>query len=87
MSKRRRLRRFLAILILLLILSAVGWTAIWYAAAGRVAADVMTWEQQRRAEGWTITQGPPRRSGWPMAAGVTLPGIRISGISANSIGA
>ena len=79
MSKRRSYRRFLAVLILLLILVAGGWTAFWYAAAGRVAADIMAWEQQRRAEGWTIAHGTPRRSGWPMAAGVTLPGIRVSG--------
>jgi hypothetical protein len=79
MSKRRRLRRFLAVLILLLILLAGGWTAIWYVAAGRVAAEVMAWEQQQRAQGWTITHGTPRRSGWPMAAGVTLPGVRVSG--------
>jgi hypothetical protein len=79
MSKRRRLRRFLAVLILPLILLAVGWTAIWYVMAGRVAAHVLAWEQQQRAQGWTIIHGPPRRGGWPMAAGVTLPRIAISG--------
>lgn len=79
MSKRRRLRRSFAVLILLLILLAAGWTGLWYVLSGRVAANVMAWEQQQRAQGWTITHGPPRRSGWPLAAGVTLPGIRVSG--------
>ena len=79
MRKRRLYRRFLAVLILLGILVAAGWTGVWYVAAGRVSANVMAWEQQARARGWTITHAAPRRSGWPMAAGVTLPGIRISG--------
>ena len=79
MSKRRRFRRFLAVLILLVVLLAAGWTGAWYVASGRVATQVLAWEQQQRARGWTITQGVPRRSGWPMAAGVTLPELRLSG--------
>ena len=79
MSKRRRYRRFLAVLILVLILLAAGWTAVWYVMAGRLAANVMAWERQQRAEGWTITHDAPRRTGWPMAAGVTRPGSRGTG--------
>jgi hypothetical protein len=79
MRKRRRLWRFPAILILLLILLAAGWTGVWYVAAGRVSANLLAWERQQRAQGWTITHGQPRRTGWPMAAGVRLPGIRVSG--------
>jgi hypothetical protein len=79
MSKRRLYRRFLTVLILLLILFVAGWTGLWYVLAGRVSAAVLAWEQQQRAEGWTITQGAPQRSGWPMAAGVRLPGITVSG--------
>jgi hypothetical protein len=79
MSKRRRLRRSLVALLLPAILLAVGWTGLWYVLAGRVAAQVMAWEQQQRGRGWVMTQGTPRRSGWPMAAGVTLPDVAISG--------
>jgi hypothetical protein len=79
MRKRRRLWRFPAILILPLILLALGWTGVWYVAAGRVSANLLAWERQQRAQGWTITHGQPRRSGWPMAAGVRLPGIKVSG--------
>jgi hypothetical protein len=79
MSKRRRYRRSLAVLILLLILLVGSWTGVWYVVAGRLSANVLAWEQQQRANGWTITHGPPRRSGWPMAAGVTLPRIEVSG--------
>ena len=79
MSKRRLYRRSLAVFILLVILLAAGWTGAWYVLAGRVSANFLAWEQQQRADGWIITQGAPRRSGWPMAAGVTLPRITISG--------
>jgi hypothetical protein len=79
MSKRRRFWRSLAVLILLMILLGAGWTGLWYILAGRLSATVLAWEQQQRAQGWTITQGVPQRSGWPMAAGVTLPDIAISG--------
>jgi hypothetical protein len=79
MSKRRRLRRSMVVLLLLAIVLAAGWTALWYVAAGQVAAQAMAWEQQERGQGWVITQGTPRRSGWPMAAGVTLPDIAVSG--------
>ena len=78
MRKRRYYRRSLASLFLLMIVLAGGWTAIWYVAAGRVAGHVLAWERQQRAEGWSISHGPPRRSGWPLAAGVTLPGLRVA---------
>jgi hypothetical protein len=79
MSKRRSLRRSLAVLILLLILLGAGWTGLWYVVANRLADHVAAWEQQQRAQGWTITHGTPTRTGWPMAAGITLPGLTVSG--------
>jgi hypothetical protein len=79
MSNRRRLRRSLVVLLLLAIVLAAGWTGVWYVLAGQVAAQVMAWEQQQRGQGWVITHGSARRSGWPMAAGVTLPDIAVSG--------
>ena len=79
MSKRRRLRRFLAVLILLAVIVVAGWTGLWYVIAGRLADHVLAWEQQQRSEGWTITQGTPSRTGWPMAAGIILPDVAVSG--------
>lgn len=79
MSKRRSVRRSLAVLILLVILLGAAWTGLWYVVSGRLAHHVATWEQQEQAAGWTITHGEPRRTGWPMAAGVTLPSLFISG--------
>ena len=79
MGKRRRFGRSVAVLMLLAALLAAGWTGIWYGLSGRLADRVMDWERQQRAQGWTITHGAPRRTGWPMAAGVTLPGIAIAG--------
>jgi hypothetical protein len=69
----------LAVLFLLLILLGAGWTGLWYVVAGRLAAHVAAWEQQERAQGWTIAHGTPRRVGWPMAAGITLPDVALSG--------
>jgi len=61
------------------ILLGAGWTGLWYVVAGRLADHVAAWEQQERAAGWTITHGTPTRTGWPMAAGITLPGLTVSG--------
>jgi hypothetical protein len=79
MSKRRRLRRSLAVLILLVLVLGAGWTGLWYVVAGRLADHVLAWEQQQRAAGWAISHGAPTRTGWPMAAGIALPGIAVSG--------
>jgi len=79
MSKRRRIRRGLAALILLLILLGAAWTGVWFIVAGRLADHLAAWEQQQKAEGWVITHGAPRRTGWPMAAGISLPDYSATG--------
>ena len=79
MKKRRSLKRFLVVLLLLLAVAGAAWTGLWYLVSGRLIAHVLTWEEARRAEGWTISHAPPRRAGWPMAAGVRLAGLSVSG--------
>ncbi|WP_284945433.1 DUF2125 domain-containing protein [Acidisoma cladoniae] len=79
MTKRRRIRRVLAGLILLLILVGAAWTGVWFIVAGRLADHLAAWEQQEKAQGWTITHGTPSRTGWPMAAGITLPDFSVTG--------
>jgi hypothetical protein len=79
MKKRRSLKRFLILLVLLLVLAGGAWTAIWYVVAGRLIAHEADWEQARQAEGWTIRHDPPRRTGWPMAAGMALGNLSVSG--------
>jgi hypothetical protein len=79
MGKRRRFRRVLAAIILVLILLGAGWTGLWFIIAGRLEDHLASWEQQQRAAGWVISHGAPSRTGWPMAAGITLPDIAITG--------
>jgi hypothetical protein len=37
------------------------------------------WVAQQRARGWQVEHGLPSRGGWPFAARVSVPGIRIAG--------
>lgn len=79
MKKRRSLKRFLVLFVLLLVLAGAAWTGVWYVVSGRLISHVLAWEQARQAEGWTIRHDPPRRTGWPMAAGVALGTVSLSG--------
>ena len=79
MKTRRRFRRFLLVLLLLLIGGAGVWTALWYNISGRLIGQVQAYEAARRAEGWTISHDAPVRTGWPMAAGVRLGHLSVSG--------
>ena len=79
MSKRRSLRRSLAVLILVLIVLGAGWTGVWYIVGTRLAGHLAAWEEQERAAGWVVTHDAPRRSGWPMAAGLTLGHFSMAG--------
>jgi len=79
MKMRRRLKRFLGLLLLLLLLVGGAWTGVWYVVSGRLIAHAAAWEEARRAEGWTIRHDPPRRTGWPMAAAIAFDHLSISG--------
>lgn len=79
MKTRRSLKRFLILLVLLLVVVAAGWTGAWYVVSGRLIAHEAAWEEARRAEGWTIRHDAPRRTGWPMAAGVAFDDLSVSG--------
>ncbi|MCB8882519.1 DUF2125 domain-containing protein [Acidisoma cellulosilytica] len=77
MSKRRRFRRSLAVLILLVLVLVGGWTGAWYLLAGRLADHLASWESQAQAAGFTIRHDPPVRTGWPMAAGIRLTNVSV----------
>lgn len=79
MKMRRSLKRFLGLLLLLLLLVGGAWTGVWYVVSGRLIAHASAWEEARRAEGWTIRHDPPRRTGWPMAAAVAFDHLSVSG--------
>lgn len=51
--------------------------ALWLWAVGRLEAGFAAWAAARRAEGWTIAHGRAEPAGWPLAAALRLPGLRL----------
>lgn len=51
--------------------------ALWWLAADRLEAGAQAWVAARRAEGWLVSHGPPERGGWPLAATLRLPALRL----------
>ncbi|MDW8315201.1 MAG: DUF2125 domain-containing protein [Rhodovarius sp.] len=54
-------------------------TALWWAAGLLLQGRAAAWVELRRAEAWQISHGPPRRSGWPFAVRLDLPGMEVEG--------
>ncbi|GAB0113697.1 DUF2125 domain-containing protein [Acidisoma sp. C75] len=79
MTTRRRFRRFFLLLLLLALAFGGIWTALWYNVSGRLMGQIASFEAARRAEGWRISHDAPVRTGWPMAAGVRLGHLVVSG--------
>lgn len=71
---RRALRLALAILLLLGLADA----AVWYLATARMERALAAWTAARRAQGWRIAYGTPRRAGLPFAAALVLPDFLAS---------
>lgn len=68
----------LAVLLLGGVAHGVGW--MWLTAAMTVGFS--DWVAQQRARGWEVEHGLPKRGGWPFAARLTVPGVRIAGWTA-----
>ena len=51
---------------------------IWWLATARIATEVATWEQARRAEGNVVLTGPQSRAGWPFQAELILPMVTLA---------
>ncbi|MBD0272743.1 MAG: DUF2125 domain-containing protein [Acetobacteraceae bacterium] len=60
-------------------LAAAGHSAGWFWLCDRLEEGFATWAAIRRAEGWRVEHGPPRRGGWPFSASLVLPGFRLEG--------
>jgi len=75
LHRRARLRRPLALLALLLAVLAGGHAALWAWLAARLESEVGRWAAERRAAGWEISHGPPRRTGWPLEVALDLPDV------------
>ncbi len=77
---RRRLGPLLALLALLLVaLLGAAHLLLWRHMAGQLETGLNTWVAVRRAQGWRVEHGPPARGGWPFAATLTVPDVRVEG--------
>lgn len=67
--------------LLLAALAVVGLAhgAAWLWAVREVEKGYAAWLDGMRAEGWSVAAGAPRRGGWPFAARLTVPGLRVAG--------
>ncbi len=78
---RRALRGVGTTVLGLLVLGGIAHGAAWFWLTGAMTDALSDWVTQQRARGWVIDHGPPGRAGWPFAARLTVPGVRIAGWS------
>lgn len=69
--------------LLLLALFAAGHSALWRWTSAEIEQGFASWAAQRRAQGWMIEHGPTARGGWPFAATLTVPALRLSANALN----
>jgi hypothetical protein len=81
----RRFRWWLVPALLVAVLVA-GHTAAWFYATQYLKAGFDQWAAQRRAAGWDVTSGRPARGGWPTAAALTIPNLRLAAVRADARG-
>jgi hypothetical protein len=61
------------------LLVAAADTLYWYVAVRNLESGFAGWLAERRASGWTTSVGGPVRGGWPLAATLTVPDVRLAG--------
>lgn len=76
---RRHLRRAVIGVLALAALLAGLHAVAWFWATGALAVGFSDWSTSRRAQGWTIRHAAPSRGGWPFAARLTVPGLKVEG--------
>jgi hypothetical protein len=74
----RRARRWPIFLLVVLVALAGAHAAALHWMAGQIQAGLEAWANQRRAQGWQVEYGTPERGGWPWAASLRLPGLRLA---------
>lgn len=82
-ARSRRGRRWLAGLLLLLVLLVAGHALLWHLATRRLEAGLALWAEARRAQGWRIAHAAPQPGGWPFAATLRLADFQASGATAS----
>lgn len=70
------MRAVLAAFLLLAALTAAH-SVLWRWMGGQLDRGFATWVEQRRAQGWVVEHAAPIRGGWPLAATLTIPGLRV----------
>jgi hypothetical protein len=70
-------RRVLLPALAALLVLALAHALLWAWLAGRMERDLATWRAARQAQGWQVEHGQPLRGGWPWAAQLTLPAVRV----------
>ncbi len=76
--RRPALRQLVYTLTTLAVLAAAD-SGVWFVATARLADSFAAWQVPRRAAGWTMSAGPPRWAGWPLAAALVLPELSLTG--------
>jgi len=82
MERPFSLRRLWPVLLLVPVLLAGGHALLWRWMAGQIETSFTDWADARRAKGWVVAYGTPVRGGWPFAATLRLPAVRLAGGSA-----
>jgi hypothetical protein len=74
----RSRKLWIAVLAVPLLLIAAD-TLYWFIAKRNLEDGVAAWVAQARVEGWTITTGKSEAGGWPVAATLSVPAVRLQG--------
>ena len=75
----RRIRKLWIALLAVPILLLGGDVLYWRIAERNLADGFAAWMAGRQATGWIAIGGKPVRSGWPLAATLTVPGVSLKG--------
>jgi hypothetical protein len=70
-------RRVASALLLLLVVLAAVHAGVWFLMSHHLAEGWDRWVRLRQAQGWQVAHGEPSRGGWPLAATLTLPDVRL----------
>ena len=75
----RRGRRLWIILLATPFVLLAAVTVYWWIVVSNLEHGFGAWEAAQRAAGWTEQHGPAVRSGWPLAATLTIPAMSLTG--------